>query len=51
MDKGAWQATVCGVRKESDTTEATKHAHTIQECNFSASLPLATVMNYLIFDD
>ena len=26
MDKGAWQATVCGVRKESDTTEATKHA-------------------------
>ena len=26
MDKGAWQATVHGGRKESDTTEATLHA-------------------------
>ena len=51
MDRGAWQATVHGVTKESDTTEATEHAPTIQECNFSASLLLTTVVNYLIFDD
>ena len=28
MDRGAWQATVHKVSKESDTTEATEHAHT-----------------------
>ena len=25
MDRGSWQATVHGVRKESETTEATEH--------------------------
>ena len=31
MDKGAWQATVCGVTKESDMTEqlSTVHRYTI----------------------
>ena len=28
MDRGAWQATVHGVTKESDTTEVTLHTHT-----------------------
>ena len=28
MDKGAWQVTVHRIAKESDTTEATEHAHT-----------------------
>ena len=28
MDRRAWQATVHGVTRESDTTEATEHAHT-----------------------
>ena len=28
MDRRIWQATVPGVKKESDTTEATEHAHT-----------------------
>ena len=51
MDRRAWQATVQGVTKESDTTEATEHTRKIQECNFSASLLLTTVVNYLIFDD
>ena len=27
MGRGAWQATVHGVQKELDTTEATQHAH------------------------
>ena len=27
MDRGAWQATVRGALKESDTTEATSHTH------------------------
>ena len=27
MDTGAWQATVHGGLKESDTTEVTEHAH------------------------
>ena len=27
MDRGAWQATVHGVTKESDKTEATEHVH------------------------
>ena len=51
MDRRAWQATVQGVTKESDTTEATEHTRKIQGCNFSASLLLTTVVNYLIFDD
>ena len=33
MDRGAWQATVYGVAKESDTTEATYHARTcVTDC-------------------
>ena len=27
MDRGAWRATVLGGYRESDTTEATEHAH------------------------
>ena len=27
MDRGVWRATVHGVAKESDTTEATEHVH------------------------
>ena len=29
MDRGVWWATVHGITKESDTTEATQNSHTV----------------------
>ena len=37
MDRRIWQATVPGVKKESDTTEATEHAHTHKYMGFQMS--------------
>ena len=31
MDRGAWWATIYRVAKESDTIEATEHAHAVQD--------------------
>ena len=33
-DRGVWRATLLGVAKESDTTEATEQAHTVELVHF-----------------
>ena len=40
MDRGAWRATVRGVTKESDRTEATEHAHTCYRAGDDGPGPL-----------
>ena len=34
MDRGVWRATVLGVAKESDTTEAAEHSRTVMLIHF-----------------
>ena len=42
MDRGAWQATVHGVKKESDTTERVTLSHCVREFKRAVPVPAAS---------